>query len=115
MRLTTAGVENTTFWLTPMLSNRRAGAGNSNSIYFLQDLLVSSRILSRPDCRHLDIGSRIDGFVAQIASSMQIDVLDIRPMTLNLSAKLRFVQADILDPPVDLRSQYDLVSSLHAL
>lgn len=101
--------------LAPLFSDRYAGAGAGRSLYFLQDLLCSSRVLSRPSVRHLDIGSRIDGFVAQIAASRPIDVLDIRPLPAPPTPNLRFVQGDILDPLDVLRGQYDLVSSLHAL
>jgi SAM-dependent methyltransferase len=101
--------------LAPLFSDRYAGAGAGRSLYFLQDLLCSSRVLSRPSVRHLDIGSRIDGFVAQIAASRPIEVLDIRPLERPPTPNLRFLQGDILDPPAALERQYDLVSSLHAL
>jgi hypothetical protein len=101
--------------LAPLLSDRYAGAGAGRSLYFLQDLLCSSRVLSRPAVRHLDIGSRIDGFVAQIAASRPIEVLDIRPLERPPTPNLCFLQGDILDPPESLHHQYELVSSLHAL
>ncbi|MBD2548364.1 DUF268 domain-containing protein [Microcystis elabens FACHB-917] len=101
--------------LAPLLSDRYAGAGAGRSLYFLQDLLCSSHVLQRSPCRHLDIGSRIDGFVAQIAASRPIDVLDIRPLPAPPTPNLRFVQGDILDPPATLMGQYELVSSMHAL
>lgn len=106
---------NSTLQLAPLLSDRYADAGTGRSLYFLQDLLCSSRILSRPAVRHLDIGSRIDGFIAQIAASRPINVLDIRPLEHPPTPNLRFLQGDILEPPLDLERQYDLVSSLHAL
>ena len=33
--------------------------------------------------RHVDIGSRLDGFVAHVASFREIEVLDIRPLKVN--------------------------------
>lgn len=101
--------------LAPIFSDRFTEAGASRSLYFLQDLICSSHVLSRREVRHLDIGSRIDGFVAQIASSRAIEVLDIRPLKHTPTPNLRFVQGDILNPPSNLEHQYDLVSSLHAL
>lgn len=101
--------------LAPMLSDRTGGAGAGRSLYFLQDLLCSSRVLGRSACRHLDIGSRIDGFVAQVAASRAIDVLDIRPLERPPTPHLRFRRGDILHPPAELEKQYDLVTSLHAL
>lgn len=32
--------------------------------------------------RHLDVGSRIDGFVAHVASFREIEVIDIRPVDI---------------------------------
>ncbi|WP_216901703.1 DUF268 domain-containing protein [Synechococcus sp. CCY 9618] len=101
--------------LAPLFSDRYAGAGAGRSLYFLQDLLCSSHVLERSPCRHLDIGSRIDGFVAQVAASRPIEVLDIRPLQTPPTPNLRFRQGDILDPPTTLTGQYELVSSLHAL
>lgn len=108
-------VTDATLQLAPLFSDRYAGAGAGRSLYFLQDLLCSSRILAWPRVRHLDIGSRIDGFVAQIAASRPIEVLDIRPLQRPPTPNLRFLQGDILDPPAALEGQYELVSSLHAL
>lgn len=101
--------------LAPLFSDRYGGAGAARSLYFLQDLLCSSRVLKQSHVCHLDIGSRIDGFVAQIAASRPIDVLDIRPLQCPPTPNLCFVQGDILDPPSSLERRYDLVSSLHAL
>ena len=104
-----------TLQIAPLLSDRYAGAGAGRSLYFIQDLLCSTHVLERLSCRHLDIGSRIDGFVAQIAASRPIEVLDIRPLPAPPTPNLRFVQGDILAPPAELLGEYELVSSLHAL
>jgi SAM-dependent methyltransferase len=115
LRRLTPDITEATFLLTPMLSDRYGDAGAARSLYFLQDLLCSSRVLQQQPSSHLDIGSRIDGFVAQIAASRAIDVLDIRPLESSPSPNLRFIQGDILDPPSSLERRYDLVTSLHAL
>jgi len=47
--------------------------------YFLQDVLVTSYIYKQKPERHIDIGSRVDGFVAQVASFRPIKIIDIRP------------------------------------
>jgi len=106
---------NAAMQLAPQFSDRFTGAGTSRTIYFLQDLTCSTRVLSRGGVRHLDIGSRVDGFVAQIASSRAIDVLDFRPLNHPPTPNLRFIQGDILNPPANFERKYDLVSSLHAL
>lgn len=99
----------------PMLSDRDTIAGSSRSLYFLQDLLCSRFVLQQPEGSHLDIGSRVDGFVAQVAASRSLDLLDVRPLPLEAFPQIRFRRGDILQPPEELIGRYDLVSSLHAL
>lgn len=99
----------------PMLGDLSSLAGSSRSLYFLQDLLCSQFVLRQPAGSHLDIGSRVDGFVAQVAASRPLDVLDVRPLPLEAFPQIQFRQGDILDPPEDLKGRFALVSSLHAL
>ncbi|MEB3335631.1 MAG: DUF268 domain-containing protein [Cyanobacteriota bacterium] len=99
----------------PILGDLSSPAGSSRSLYFLQDLLCSQFVLRQPVGSHLDIGSRVDGFVAQVAASRSLDVLDVRPLPLNAFPQIRFRQGDILAPPRELQGRYELVSSLHAL
>ena len=99
----------------PILGDLTSLAGSSRSLYFLQDLLCSAFVLRQPADSHLDIGSRVDGFVAQVAASRPLDVLDVRPLPLEAFPQIRFRQGDILAPPEALRGSYALVSSLHAL
>jgi hypothetical protein len=99
----------------PIFGDLTSLAGSSRSLYFLQDLLCSQFVLRQPTGSHLDIGSRVDGFVAQVAASRPLDVLDVRPLPLEAFPHIRFQQGDILDPPSVLRGSYALVSSLHAL
>ncbi len=46
----------------------------------MQDLHVARRIHALKPERHVDVDSRIDGFVAHIASFREIEVFDIRPL-----------------------------------
>jgi len=64
---------------------------------------------------HVDIGSRVDGFVAHVASFRKIEVFDIRPQTNNVH-NIRFVQADLMgDINESLIDYCDSISCLHAL
>lgn len=99
----------------PILGDLTQTAGSSRSIYFQQDLLCSRFVLEQSACSHLDIGSRVDGFIAQVAASRSLDVLDVRPLPLAAFPQIRFRQGDILEPPTELKGRYALVSSLHAL
>jgi hypothetical protein len=58
-------------------------AGQLMHHYFLQDVLVASYIYKKKPKRHIDIGSRIDGFVAHVASFRPIEIIDIRPLNIN--------------------------------
>lgn len=99
----------------PIFGDFSSPAGSCRSLYFLQDLLCSQFVLRQPAGSHLDIGSRVDGFVAQVAAARTLDVLDVRPLPLTAFPQIRFRQGDILQPPEELKGRYDLVSSLHAL
>ena len=101
--------------ITPCLSDRYMNAGLSSSIYFIQDLYCSTLIKKINAINHLDIGSRFDGFIAQVASSKKIDVIDIRPSANSPFDNLNFIQGDITQPPKEMINSYHLVSSLHAL
>ncbi|HWF86113.1 MAG TPA: hypothetical protein VG222_14745 [Vicinamibacterales bacterium] len=48
--------------------------------YFHQDLWVAKRIYAARPAAHVDIGSRIDGFVAHLLTFMPVTVIDVRPL-----------------------------------
>ena len=100
--------------LSPILSDYSKEAGESRSLYFLQDLSCSQYVLSKTPRRHIDIGSRLDGFVAQVCASRPIEVMDIRPNKTQIK-NIYFTQADICKLKPELAESYDLVTSLHAL
>src|ERR1700712_792104 len=64
----------------PCLGQKSEESGTASGHYFHQDLLVARRIFERRPERHVDVGSRIDGFVAHVASFRSIEVFDIRPL-----------------------------------
>jgi hypothetical protein len=98
----------------PSLTDRTAESGVARGAYFHQDLLVARRVHARAPRRHLDVGSRVDGFVAHVASFREIEVLDIRPQRAAVPG-LRFLQHDLQQPAGALRAAFDSVSCLHAL
>ena len=100
----------------PCLADRVAESGNAKGHYFHQDLLVARRVYLNNPTIHLDVGSRIDGFVAHVASFRQIHVIDIRPLPINPDSNIRFIRADVMAPlRDDLVNYCDSLSSLHAL
>ena len=100
--------------LYPVLSDWSEEAGSAASPYFQQDLLIAQKIFRGSPARHVDVGSRIDGFVAHVAAFRSIDVFDIRPLRSTIR-NVRFVQADLMSPSADLAGCTDSLSCLHAL
>lgn len=101
--------------LYPCLGDRYAESGSASGHYFHQDLLVARRIHDRRPDRHIDVGSRIDGFVAHVAAFRPIEVIDLRPLPNDIP-NVTFRQADLMAPLQDqLRECCDSLSCLHAL
>src|SRR5690349_19455339 len=50
--------------------------GSAKGHYFHQDLLVARRLFERKPTKHVDVGSRVDGFVAHVAVFREIEVVD---------------------------------------
>jgi hypothetical protein len=72
--------------LRPILDERHAQAGGASGHWFHQDLRAAQKIYGAQPAEHLDIGSRIDGFVAHVLAFMPVTVLDIRPLTREAQA-----------------------------
>ena len=79
--------------LFPILTDWGDSAGSIGGHYFHQDLWAARKIRDRTPERHIDIGSRIDGFITHLLVFMPVTVVDIRPMTSSVSG-LTFFQDD---------------------
>lgn len=98
----------------PSLHDSSQDAGEATGHYFWQDLIVARWIYETNPNKHLDIGSRVDGFIAHLLSFRFVEVLDIRPITSPIE-NLSFIQGDAMEKLTHLQNEYDSVSSLHAL
>jgi hypothetical protein len=96
-----------------ILSDYKSLAGNAKGHYFHQDLLVSSFIFKAKPKRHIDIGSRIDGFVLAVASYREIEVIDIRDLKKSEHKNIKFRKENFINS--NLKEQTDSVSCLHAI
>ena len=96
-----------------ILSDYEDNSGIAKGDYFHQDLLVAKLIYEDQPKRHIDIGSRVDGFVAHVASYRKIEVLDIRPLVKSEHENIIFTQADLMNPK-DL-GEVDSISCLHVI
>jgi len=103
-----------TISISPALLDFAESAGSADGHYFWQDLYCAQWVTTRNPNRHLDIGSRIDGFVAHLLTNREVTVMDIRDMKSDIP-NLKFIQADLQSPSRDLITPYDSVSSLHSI
>jgi SAM-dependent methyltransferase len=99
----------------PVLADYSDPSGVARGHYFHQDLLVASLIHQANPVRHIDIGSRIDGFVAHVASFRLIEVIDVRALDDCGHPNIRFLKRDLMDPAPDMEAAADSVSCLHAI
>jgi hypothetical protein len=101
--------------LYPCLTDRHEESGSLSKHYFYQDLWVAQKIFKNNPKLHVDVGSRVDGFVAHVASYRPIQVMDIRPLS-NRIPNVEFIQADVMaNIHPDLIEYCDSLSCLHAL
>lgn len=98
----------------PMLTEWDDASGGFGA-YFLQDLTVARWIRHGSPGKHVDIGSRIDGFVANVASFREIEVIDIRPAPGEVAGVI-FHQLDVMeDLPEKWIGCTDSLSCLHTI
>lgn len=100
--------------LLPCLHDWYEEGGSTKDEYFWQDLYVAQKIHRSAPTRHVDIGSRIDGFVAHVASFREIEIFDIRPVNSQIPGVL-FKQADLMNSSESFSGYCDSLSCLHAL
>ncbi len=101
--------------IQPCLHDKYDNSGSATTEYFIQDLLVSQLVYKNNPKNHYDIGSRIDGFVAQVASFRKIDVFDIRPLNSNIK-NVTFRQLDIMNNiNTEFNNSTDSLSCLHTI
>jgi hypothetical protein len=83
--------------------------------YFFQDQIVARWVYESQPVRHVDIGSRIDGFVGHLAISREIEVIDIRPLQHTIR-NIRFHQLDLMrEIPPEWIGSTDSLSCLHTI
>jgi len=101
--------------LYPCLDDRFQQSGSATGHYFHHDFLAARRVFENVPGRHVDVGSRIDGFVAHVASFRPIEVIDIRPQQARIQ-NIEFIQADFSKPlPGHLHEYCDSASCLSAI
>jgi hypothetical protein len=98
----------------PILGEWREDSAHLGA-YFFQDQVVARWIHEAKPERHIDIGSRIDGFVGNLAVFREVEVIDIRPLSLGIR-NVRFHQLDLMQEiPAEWRECTDSLSCLHTI
>ncbi|CAN5655398.1 hypothetical protein BH23GEM9_BH23GEM9_22940 [soil metagenome] len=90
--------------------DRYGAAGDANGHYFFQDLWAARDLFVRRIESHVDVGSRIDGFVAHVLPFCDVTYVDIRPVPLEWPG-FRFRLGSVTDLPYD----DDTIASLSCL
>jgi hypothetical protein len=98
----------------PILTDRNSDSGFIKSHYFWQDSLVARKIFESNPIKHVDVGSRIDGFVTHISSFREIEVFDIRPLNGQID-HVKFVKVDFSKEPFKFENYCDSLSCLHVI
>jgi hypothetical protein len=100
--------------LSPVLADFNDSAGSADGHYFWQDLICARWIHDDQPENHMDVGSRIDGFIAHLCSFREVTMLDVRPSETNVPG-LQYVQGDAQKQLEDYVGKFTSVSSLHAI
>lgn len=98
----------------PILGEHKEKSSAVIKHYFNQDLLVATYIYKNNPKKHVDVGSRIDGFVAHVATFRKIEVFDIRDNNFQFK-NIRFKRKDISKIDKGLINYCDSLSCLHTL
>ena len=83
--------------------------------YFFQDQLVARWIHEARPARHVDVGSRLDGFIGNLSVFREVEVIDIRPQPAPVR-NVTFHQLDLMDDlPERWLAAADSLSCLHTI
>lgn len=99
----------------PFLFDYGQAAGTASGHYFHQDLLIATSIYKAQPIRHIDIGSRIDGFVAHVAAFREIEVIDVRSLVETGHKNIKFLKMDLMQKDETRKNIADSISCLHAI
>lgn len=82
--------------------------------YFWQDIFIAKKVLEAAPEHHVDVGSRVDGFIAHVACTRAVEVYDIRPLETEIP-NVTFTQMDICNADPALLGISDFVTCLHSI
>jgi hypothetical protein len=98
----------------PILTEKTEPSGGFGA-YLLQDLTVARWIREDAPTKHYDVGSRIDGFVCNVATFREIEVIDIRPAPGEIPGVI-FHRCDVMgECPQEWEGSIPSLSCLHTI
>lgn len=99
----------------PIFGEHLMSSGQAKGHYFYMDNIVANWIHVTQCREHIDIGSRLDGFISSICVFKKVTYVDIRENSIQLQ-NLTTIVGDIMDENfVDTLPKYESVSCLHTL
>lgn len=98
----------------PALGDRSEGAGSARGHYFHMDLWAARKVFNGRFQRLVDVGSRIDGYVAHILTFRDVEIFDVRPLESDVPG-ITFTRANMVEHEQLPANYADCVSCLHAL
>lgn len=101
-------------YLFPLIGQHIEESGDITPHYFYQDMIVASYIYQNNPLKHVDVGSRLDGFVSHIGSFREIEVFDIRHNKINFK-NIKFTKMDLNNINQELENYTDSLSCLHTV
>ena len=82
----------------------RFNSAGTGGHYFFQDIWAAKKVLAiageRWEYNHIDVGSRVDGFVAHLLPYCKVTYIDIRPLPITLEG-LKFIEGSVLKLPFE--------------
>jgi ubiquinone/menaquinone biosynthesis C-methylase UbiE len=100
--------------LWPYLNDRKSTAGSFMHEYFVQDVFAAQLVHRLNPQKIVDVGSRIDGYIAHLITSREVELIDIRPMD-SVIKNLKFLQMNFSDYESVKENYTDFVSCLHSI
>jgi len=101
-------------YLFPVIGDHEEMAGKVIPHYFYQDIIIASYVFLNKPLKHVDIGSRLDGFVSHVASFREIEVFDIRKIKINIES-INFKKLDLNCVSKEFENYTDSLSCLHTI
>lgn len=113
-RLNRNGVFRFRFWdLCCSSHDRFANAGTARGHYFFQDLWAARYLYEHGVKEHIDVASRVDGFVAHVLPFCRVTYVDLRPLPGDIEG-LEFHRGSLTALPF-MDNSISSISCLHVL